>query len=86
MLPFDFGWCHLYPNFLQPTQTAEGFAGSNTEGGGSHLLHQLPCCRRREAAEDNQGKFHADFSSTCVNNITPLLLNLPPTAILLLSK
>lgn len=46
----------LYPNSPQPAQTAEGPVGSHTKGGGSHLLHQLPRCRGREAAENNQGK------------------------------
>lgn len=40
----------------QPAEAAEGFVGSTTKSCGSHLLHQFPGCRGREAAEDHQGK------------------------------
>lgn len=39
--------------FSQPTEAAEGFVGSTAESCGSHLLHQLPGCRGRKAAEDH---------------------------------
>lgn len=37
----------------QPEEAAEGFVGSFAESGGSHLCHQFPGCRGREAAEDH---------------------------------
>lgn len=40
----------------QPAETAEGFVGGAAESCGSHLLHQLPGCGGREAAEDHSGK------------------------------
>lgn len=47
----------------QPAETAEGFVGSVAESCGSHLLHQLPGCGGREAAEDHEGK-HLIFIMT----------------------
>jgi hypothetical protein len=43
----------------QSEEAAEGPAGSAAEGGGAHLLHQLPGCRGGQAAEGYAGKWTA---------------------------
>ena len=52
---------------LQPEEAAAGPPGRTAEGGGAHLLHQLPGRGGGQAAEDRQGE------STAPAGFLPLL-------------
>lgn len=54
------------PDFsTQSEEKSEGSFGGSTEGRGPHLLHQLPGCGGRQAAENHTGTV-ATTSDPCV--------------------